>query len=106
MLLVLLERAYYAGLNLGPGISYFCVPELFREFFDALLPFAAVQLHGLGVLCIGRRRRDIRSVAFDPLHFGVQAAGLLHLPHTSVRSQFSFGVSLQLAVKSLVASVQ
>src|SRR5438067_867057 len=41
-----------------------------------------------------------------PLHFGVHAAGLLHLRYTSVPSQFGLGASLQLAVKSLIVSVQ
>src|SRR6266404_6094456 len=90
------------------------------EFRNALLPFATVHLRGTGALCVGpflwwqpcrlRRRHACRyrvgSVAFDPLHFGVRAASLLHLLHTSVRSQLSFGAPPQVAVKSLVVSVQ
>ena len=41
---------------------------------------------------------SLADVALDPFHFGVRAAGLLHLCHTSVRSQFGFSASLQLTV--------
>src|SRR6266403_713841 len=93
--------------------------KLARELFDALLPFAASHRYAVwratpltvrfGI--VFRRSRSTfvliwRAVALDPLHFGVHPAGLLHLPHTWVRSQVSLGASLQLAVKSRVVSVQ
>jgi hypothetical protein len=84
----------------------FLLVELGREFFKALLPLAAVHLHSLGALCVGRSRIFLRAITFYPLDFGVRAAGLFHLLHTWMRPQFSLGGSLQVAVKSLVVSVQ
>src|SRR6476646_9872399 len=84
----------------------FLTVKLRREFRNALLPFAACHLHSLGALCISWSRVILSDVAFNPFHFGVRAAGLLHFPHISMRAQFGFGASLQLTVKSLVVSVQ
>src|SRR6266480_6865509 len=47
-----------------------------------------------------------RAIALDPLRLGVHPAALLHLPHTPMRSQFSLGALLQLAVESRVVGVQ
>ena len=80
--------------------------ELAYEFRNALLPFTRVHLHSLDALCLGPSRIFFSGVALYPFQFTVHAAGLLHLAHTSVYSQFRFGVSLQLTMKSLVVSVQ
>src|SRR5258707_15859067 len=89
--------------------------KLCRELFDTLLPFAASHRDAIfsatpltvrfGIVPESIRGRSTfvliwRAIALDPLHFGVQPAGLLHLPHTRVRSQFSLGASLQLSVIS------
>src|SRR5439155_7039189 len=97
----------------------FYAVKLCRELFDTLLPFAAIHRYlvwravslTIRFAIVFRRSRSTfvwiwRAVALDPLHFGVHPAGLLHLPHTSVRSQVGLGASLQLAVKSLVVGVQ
>src|SRR5437773_4414948 len=84
----------------------FSAIKLCCELFNPLLPFAVVHLHSLDALFAGRGGTVVSRVAFDPLHFGVHPAGLLHLPHTWVRSQVSLGAPLQLAVKSLVVGVQ
>ena len=106
MRVVLLQWAQHVGFNLSFGICLFCVTELGRKLFDALLPFAGVHLHSADVHFIGRSRISLPAVVLDPFHFGVRAAGLFHLPHASVRSQFGFGAPLQLAVKSSVVSIQ
>jgi hypothetical protein len=84
----------------------FLAVKVRRELLDVLSPFAAAHRHSFGGLCVGWSRIVLSSVAFDPLHFGVHPAGLLHLPHTSVRSQLGFSAPLQLAVKSFIVSVQ
>ena len=48
----------------------------------------------------------IGILTLNPFHFGVQAAGLLHLRHIWMRFQFGFRASLQLTVKSLIVRVQ
>src|SRR6266576_6734342 len=82
------------------------VAKLSRELLHALLPFAVVNLHSPDALFVDRGGTVVSRVALDPLRFGVHPAGLLHLPHTWVRSQVSLGASLQLAVKSWVVGVQ
>ena len=107
MPIVLSQWTHYAGLNLPPGFSPFCVvAELSRQLFHALLPFAAVHLHSFDVLCIAQSRTGFGGVALDPLHFGVHAAGLLHLAHTSMGLQFGLGAALQVTVKSFIIRVQ
>src|SRR5216117_1958936 len=88
--------------------------ECCHQLLHGFVPFSAIQRDAIfsatpltvrfGI--VFRRSRSTfvliwRAVALDPLHFGVHPAGLLHLPHTWVRSQVSLGAPLQLAVKSL-----
>jgi hypothetical protein len=122
MPLVLLQRAYLCyrqSFVLASSNVRFI--EHCRQFLHVFVPLAAVQLQtGFSTTPLATRfaivPESIRSrstcafifgaVAPDQFDFGVQAAGLLHLLHTSMRSQFSLGLPLQLAVKSLVVSVQ
>src|SRR5262245_40721515 len=107
MPIVLSQWTHYAGLNLPQGFSAFCVvAELSRQLSDALLPFASVHLHSFDVVCIAQSTTGFGGVALDPLHFGVYAAGLLHLAHTSMSLQFGLGAALQRAVKSFIMRVQ
>src|SRR5262249_6795482 len=126
MLVVFLEWAQYASLNLREtiGVGLICCsrlvvprrcpfprralrsrPTSFRavelrcEPSHSLLPFSAVHFYSIDVLCISWCRTGFGNLALYPLHFGIHAAGLLHLPHTWMRSQVSLGTALQLAVK-------
>src|SRR5438876_8320693 len=103
----------------GGGFRSVRFIECCHQLLHALVPFSAIQRDAIfsatpltvrfGI--VFRRSRSTfvliwRAVALDPLHFGVHPAGLLHLPHTWVRSHVSLAAPLQLAVKSLVVSVQ
>src|SRR5438034_48198 len=101
MRVVFLEWAYFSCWQRF-GSRPRSQAEVLREFFDILLPLAGIHLHRLDTLCIYGSRILFGAVALDPFRFGVHATRLLHLPHTSVRSQFGFGASLQLTVESLV----
>src|SRR5438876_4948681 len=103
----------------GGGFRSVRFIECCHQLLHGFVPFSAIQRDAIfsasplsvrfGI--VFRRSRSTfvliwRAVALDPLHFGVHPAGLLHLPHTWVRSQVSLGAPLQLAVKSLVVGVQ
>jgi hypothetical protein len=76
------------------------------QLLNALLPLVVVHLYSAGALFVGVNRTSVSGIALKPLDFAVRSTSLRHLRHTCVRSQLSFGASLQLAVESLIVSVQ